>query len=127
MSDNETKVAVIARLRELDGKNREDVIGFFKERLGKPDEYDDDEDWFYRPEQDKIVPYSSLDDAWGVEYTIFISDYNEYYHTVYKSLQEIQQIIEKMKQKFPEILDEDIKLVSYTWYNGVDEPRYLKR
>lgn len=73
------------------------------------------------------LSYGKTDnDRWGVDYIIaYGSDYDHIGDVNY-SLKEISEFAKKLADKFNVDIN-SIRLLSYTWYNGADEPIYFER
>jgi hypothetical protein len=126
MSCNESKIVLRAEFPHLQGKSRTEVYPYYLEILGEPkevDEYDGEVDYFryegkYQPAHD----YEG--NRWGVDLVLHHeSDYTTYieWKSNGLSLDEFDQLANSMSQVFG-VDKKLVRLPSYTWYNGADEP-----
>jgi hypothetical protein len=126
MSCNETKVVLRAEFPRLKGKTRQEVYPFYLELLGEPtdkDEWDGVVEYFSY--EGKYQPaYDHDSKRWGIDLVLHHeSDYNTYINmeTNGLTLDEFHKLAHEMSIKF-EVDKYKIRLISYTWYNGSDEP-----
>lgn len=125
MSDYEFKCAVRAEIKSLRGRNRTEAYNYFSAILGDADDlmswegkveefsYNGD----YQPGEE-YSPRKASNDGWFVDRIIKAGE------SLYLTIDQLEQIIEDMITKF-QVNREDIMIVSYSWYNGSDEPRHL--
>lgn len=120
-----------AEFPELKGKTKTEVFPIYKNLLGEPDEvdeYDGEVDYFRYDNDKKYRPaYQYKGKRWGIDLTLHHeSDYKTYVElkTNGISLGEFETLAEEMAQKFG-VDKSQIRLISYTWYNGVDEPVFF--
>lgn len=132
MSYNESKTVLRAEIPMLRGKSIHEAYEYFSPLLGKPDDVDE---WDGKVELfrymnskhdyvpvEKHVSGKTNDTRWGVDYILaYANDYGDKKGKANHSLKELQSIAEEMAKKF-EINPENCRLVSYTWYNGSEEP-----
>lgn len=132
MSYNESKTVLRAELPMLRGKNIHEAYEYFSPLLGKADyvdEWDGKVEFFrYMDSKHDYVPVEknvsgkASDKRWGIDYILaYANDYGDKKGKANHSLRELQSIAEEMAKKF-EINPEDCRIVSYTWYNGSEEP-----
>ena len=120
-------VAIRAEIKDLRGKNKQEAYQFYKKYFGEANDYFDDGEFYYDREEGEINPVIDLDGNYGVEYLIkSVRKYKSGYNDIcIISYSEFKEITEKITNKISGVNKEDINLVSYTWYNGVDEPIYF--
>lgn len=126
MSCNETKIVLRAEIPRLKGKTMTEVYPFYLEILGEPndlDEYDGEIEYF---EYDgKYQPAHDYDSGrWGIDLVLHHkSDYKTYIEMESNglTLDEFHKLAHEMSLKFT-IDKYKVRLISYTWYNGADEP-----
>lgn len=133
MSYNESKTVLRVEIPELRGKSNKEAYEYFLPILGEPDDIDEWEgevEYFsYYEKNHKFVPVSensysrnAANDKWGVDLILaYGNDYNETIGEANHSLGELQNLAQEMAEKF-NIDPSRCKVVSYTWYNGGDEP-----
>lgn len=126
MSCNESKTVLRAEFPKLKGKTRQEVYPFFLNLLGKPeevDEYDGVVEYFYyEGKHQPVYDYDSK--RWGIDLVLHHeSDYKTYIEMESNglTLDEFNKLAHDMSLKF-EIDKYKVRLISYTWYNGADEP-----
>lgn len=126
MSCNEYKTVLRSEIPQLKGKTYNEVYPFFVELLGEPDEkdeWDGEIEYFYYGGKYKPV-YDYDTERWGIDLTLHhASDYKTYIQmeTNGLTLGEFKSLAYEMSQKFG--IDENkVRLISYSWYNGADEP-----
>lgn len=135
MSYNESKMVLRGEIPHLKGKSRGEAFEYFQNILGEPDildDWDGEVEYFnYEPENHKFVPVqentgrSTDDNRWGVDYIIgYNNGYGEERGKDNVSLEELNKIVDEMTKKF-EIDPKSIRIFSYSWYNGTDEPIYF--
>ncbi|OPH61847.1 hypothetical protein BC351_00985 [Paenibacillus ferrarius] len=125
MSCNETKTVLRAEIEELRSNKYNEAYMFFR-GLGfrEPDDIDGNDEsveWFYYKEKvGEVVPVYDYDEKrWGVDLVLGHStDYDDS-HSISTTLQELQIKINELSERFG---NRNWKFVSYTWYNGSDEP-----
>ncbi|MGG1659486.1 hypothetical protein [Brevibacillus sp. NRS-1366] len=126
MSHMEYKTVIRVALPELEGLDHNQALPFFKEKVGEPkhlDEWDGVVEWFtYDDKPNTYCPVESLEGKykWGIDYVLMHSDGYDY-NTLDISLSELERYIDLLVQKFS-VKKEDCRLLSYSWYNGGDEP-----
>lgn len=139
MSYNEWKTVLRADIPTLKGKNQNEALDYFRTKLGEPEELDDYEGEILYFEYDILkhpfVPVKehahgkSLreNDRWGVDRVLsYGNDYDKTIGSVNHTLQELNEFANELQQKF-DIDPSSIRLLSYKWYNGSDEPREFGR
>lgn len=130
MSCNESKTVLRAEFPQLQGKTRNEAFLFYKEILGEPtevDEYDGEVEFFtYEGKYQPVYDYDK--ERWGIDLVLHHeSDYNVYIANDMNglSLEEFEKLANEMSQTFG-VEKSKIRLMSYTWYNGVDERIYFE-
>lgn len=130
MSCNETKIVLRAEFPELKGKSKTEVYPFYQKILGEPDEidmYDGEVDYFSY--EGKYQPcHNYYQNRWGIDLVLHHeSDYKVYIQMESNgiSLDEFKKLADEMSKKFG-VDKNEIRLMTYTWYNGTDEPIYFK-
>lgn len=126
MSHTENKIVLRAEFPQLHGKSVTDVYPFYREILGEPSEMDEYEgEVFYFKHAGKYqAAHDYNNNRWGVDLVLHHkSDYTTYVGMKSNglSLGEFDQLANTMPQMF-EIDKSKVRLISYTWYNGGDEP-----
>lgn len=126
MSCNESKTVLRAEFPRLKGKSANEVYPFYKKLLGEPsdiDEWRGEVDWFeYEGKYQPVHDYEN--DRWGIDLILrHESDYETYIEMESNgfTLDEFHKLAHEMSLRF-EVDKYRIKLMSYTWYNGADEP-----
>lgn len=132
MSCEVTKTTLRAEILSLRGKSISEAYAFFRQRVGEPDDIDHDEgivDFFvYEGENHRYAPVKGLSDKsgeenrWGIETVLTYEngDGKEFGKEVH-TLQELSAIGKEFVEVFG-AKEEDIRLYSYTYYTGADEP-----
>lgn len=133
MSNNETKVGFRVHIESLCDKDYNDAFTYFLPILGKPedlDEYKGKVEYFrYTGKYQAVKEYThNMKDKirWFVDYLVSESDGSDGGEYVLLSISQIQNIVSELIAKFG-VSEKDIKLFSYTWYNGCDEPVYWEK
>lgn len=124
MSCMESKLVFRCELPELHGMSHGEVLPYFAERMGDPS---------YIAENDGVINYFEYEgnlqpvydydnNIWGIDYIAGQVNENEY-EDLYISLSmgEIEMIFAELYGLFG-VNEDDVRLVSYSWYNGADEP-----
>lgn len=126
MSCNETKIVLRAEFPQFQGKTRTEVFPFYKEILGEADEVNEWEgeiDYFkYSGKYQPAYEYKSK--RWGVDWVLHHETDNKVYIEMKEngvSLADFEKMANSMSELFG-IEKSNVRLTSYTWYNGVDEP-----
>jgi hypothetical protein len=126
VSCNESKTVLRAEFPRLKGKSRIEVYPFYLELLGEPDykdEYDGVVEYFeYKGKYQPAYDYDTK--RWGIDLVLHHeSDYSTYIEMESNglTLDEFHKLAHEMSLKF-EIDKYRVRLISYTWYNGSDEP-----
>jgi hypothetical protein len=126
MSCNESKTVLRAEFPRLKGKSRNEAYPFYVKFLGEPievEEWNGEVDYFrYDGEYQPVYDYDSK--RWGIDLVLHHeSDYNTYIEmkTNGLTLDEFNKLANEMSLKF-EVDKYKIRLISYSWYNGSDEP-----
>ena len=120
MSENITKAGFLVPLPNLTGKPPEEVLPWFKERLGDPDIFCGEDDWAYGRHPGVIRGYC------GAEGTYFLAlwiahDEMLFMPSLKITLGQIKVVADWYHTHFG--VDPDtVEVVSYTHYNGVDDP-----
>lgn len=134
MSYNESKTVLRVEIPHLKGKGMKEAYEYFYPILGEPDdldEWDGEIEYFsYYEKNHRFVPvdeYSygrdATNDRWGVDLILsYGNDYGDCNGKANHSLGELRQLAEEMAEKF-NVDPDTCRVVSYTWYNGGDEPR----
>jgi hypothetical protein len=126
MSCNITKIVLRAEFPHLQGKSRNEVYPFYLDILGEPsdiDEYDGKVDYFeYEGKYQPVHDYDN--DRWGIDLILHHeSDYKTYIEMNSNglTLDEFNKLANSMSQAF--CVDKyKIRIISYSWYSGADEP-----
>lgn len=126
MSCNESKIVLRAEFPQLKGKNRTEVFPFYKDILGEPSELEEYEGEIqYFEYEGKFLPaYDFNKKRWGIDLVLHHqSDYKTFikHKSNGLSLGEFEALANSMSQLFG-VDKSKVRLISYTWYNGVDEP-----
>lgn len=132
MSCNESKTVLRAEIPSLRGKDRGEVYKYFKPIIGEADDVDEFEgiiDYFHYDERNHdFVPVFEMsygrgrDDKVGVDYILkYENDYGFRRGKVNHSIGELKKLSEMVGEKF-NVSPDTVRIVSYTWYNGSDEP-----
>jgi hypothetical protein len=126
MSCNESKIVLRSEIPRLKDKTYNEAFLYFKEILGEPneiDEYDGEVEYFqYEGKLQPIFDYDSK--RWGIDLVLHHeSDYKTYIKMKSNglTLDDFNSLANQISLQFS-IDKYKIKLMSYTWYNGVDEP-----
>nr|WP_156736351.1 hypothetical protein [Mycobacterium sp. E3298] len=126
MSHTEYKTVIRAKIEGLEGKSKNEVYEFFKDILGEAkwiDEYDGEIERFsYEDKPGNFVAIQEYKSKqWGVDYILAHgSDYSDG-SDVNLSMEEIGGCCRLLNEKFG-VKESECRLVSYSWYNGGDEP-----
>lgn len=131
MSCQEYKTVIRARV-PLRTKDKHKAYLFFKDKLGEPTEVD------YSDKENTIVDYFDYDssckfvpiiDYYEHEYQYYVDyiikhnyGYSEKIDRGNLSISEVYKISQELAILFNIDIDQDIKQISYDWYNGTDEP-----
>jgi hypothetical protein len=126
----EYKTVLRAEIPSLQGANKNTAYEYFKNILGEaPDveDYDGEIEWFeYDGELQPIHDWDTK--KWGIDLILkHTSDYKVKVKNDYKNgvtLTEFKELADRLVQKFG-VNENQIRLISYDWYNGGDEPIYL--
>lgn len=133
MSYNESKTVLRVEIPHLRGKSNKEAYEYFLPILGEPDDVDEWEgevEYFsYYEKNHRFVPVSecsygrnAANDKWGVDLILaYGNDYNENIGDANHSLGELHKLSLELADKF-NIDPNTCRVVSYTWYNGGDEP-----
>jgi hypothetical protein len=127
MSCDEFKTVIRAELKELEGKSKNAVYDYFKNLIGEAEDVDAYDDgiieWFnYGDDAGNFCPVQSYKNKqWGVDYVLSHTDDYGDRSKVNLSIEEIKDYCKLLIDKFG-VKESDCKLVSYSWYNGSDEP-----
>lgn len=132
MSCEVTKTALRAEIPALKGKTIAEAYAFFQPIVGEPDDIDHEEgtvDFFvYEGEKHRIAPVKGLSDKsgeenrWGIETILsYENGYGKEFGKEVHTLQELAVIGKEFIEVFG-AKEEDIRLYSYTYYTGADEP-----
>lgn len=128
MSDMESKMVVRGFIRSLEGVTDKEAYEFFRTRVGEPEELDFEDDFCYLfysdPPNGGFKPVNCRG-GWAIDY-IFEDHGHQYHPHFFVNYENLKEITEDMRDNYGVLL-EDVSIQAYTWYNGVDEPRYLKR
>lgn len=127
MSCMESKMALRVEIENLKGSTYDEAYPYFKAFLGEADEVEDWEEkieyFHYDKLKHEFVPVLQYNGKrWGIDYIL-----HHYYNGTIKkgkteyTLTEINAATERICQLF-NVSKDEIKLVSYEWYNGGDEP-----
>jgi hypothetical protein len=120
MSEEITKNVIRFRIPQLKGKSVQEAFDFFTNTIGEPEEidkYDGELEYFNYKEKYSV---HEKNDEWYFDIVLSTSEsYDNYFCMTFRDLLETT---EEISEKF-EILDiENINILCYTWYTGVDEP-----
>jgi hypothetical protein len=129
MSCMERKTTLRMEIPSLQGKDYTEAFEYFRNILGEPEELDLDEETgevYYFSYEGKFQPvYDYSNKKWGADLILYhSSDYKVYVSSDYErgvTLKEFNMLADELVGKFGGN-KEDIKLLSYEWYNGGDEP-----
>jgi hypothetical protein len=127
MSYTEYKTVIRTKIDGLKNKSKNEVYEFFKSVIGEAkevDEYDGKIDYFhYDDDAGMLCPVQNYrTKQWGVDYVLAHgSDYNGSPSDVNLSLRDIKKHCNMLTTRFG-VKESNCKLVSYSWYNGGDEP-----
>jgi len=142
MSEYIVTYGIRARISQLNDADQATALEFFRPLLGEPEElYEQNgqvESFYYevtkgfgdnevrQREYEAVREFNyenNSQSGWGIQ-KMFVSGRQEEITEAYLSIGFIQEEAQKMAEKFG--LDiSDIFVYSYTWYNGVDEPKVL--
>lgn len=123
----ESKMVLRVEIESLKGNTYDDAYGFFKAILGEADEV---EEWegnieFFSYDESKhtYIPVLQYNEKrWGIDYILdYHYDGNRRNGKSSYTLTEITCLTEEIIRVFS-VSKDDVKLVSYEWYNGSDEP-----
>ncbi len=74
------------------------------------------------PVQEMSYKRDSKDDRWGVDYILrYFNDYGDEKGRSNHSIKELMDAANMLAEKF-NVNPNTCRLVSYSWYNGTDEP-----
>ncbi|GIN55043.1 MULTISPECIES: hypothetical protein [Bacillus subtilis group] len=129
---NESKTVLRAEIPHLKGVDTTEAYKYFKRLLGEADDFDEWEDeneidyFVYEALFHKYVPVASYGDGdmiiWGIDCILaYKDDHGNCKGKDIYSLAELKSYAEEMAKKF-DVNPDKVKLLSYTWYNGVEEP-----
>lgn len=132
MSCEVTKTVLRAEIPELRGKTISEAYAFFQPLVGEPDDIDHDEgvvDFFvYEGENHRFAPVKGLREKsgdavrWGIETVLsYENGYGVKFGKPVHTLQELSAIGKEFVERFG-AREEDVRLYSYTYYTGADEP-----
>ena len=132
MSETEYKTVLRFQIPALDQKGYPEVLEYFRSRLGEPediDEWEGEIEYFSYPREALMRPVCR-NKQWGVEAVLVHTRYRDtfgYSPQLCKnqgvSLAELQKFGEEFsKIGFDEKDIATMKLYSYSWYNGGDDP-----
>lgn len=127
MSCMESKMTLRVEIESLKGNTYEEAYPYFKAFLGEADDVDEWEgkvEYFsYDKSDNLIVPVlQHKDKRWGIDYILdYHYDGRSKVGKESYTLLEIDIIASKLSKTFS-VNKDDIRLVSYEWYNGGDEP-----
>ena len=129
MSETRFKFAVCGHVPGLDNASWTEAYAYFKEKLGaapEVDEYDGNIDYFsYFPDRKTVNVLGARPSTtsgittWGYEYVLEDCELGDEDRPGV-SLGEIDRICRKLWEL--DVCRENIQVVAYTWYTGVDEP-----
>lgn len=124
MSCMESKLVFRCELPELYGMSYEEVLPYFTERIGNPSYIDENDGVInYFEYEGNLQPVYDYDNnVWGIDYIAGQVDENKHDDLrISLSVHEIEMIFAELFGCFS-INEDDVRLVSYSWYNGADEP-----
>lgn len=127
MSCMESKMLLRVEIEELKGDTVDVAYAYFKAFLGEADDVDVWEgkiEYFsYDEEKHDMIPVRMYDgNRWGIDYILnYYYDGNKRKGKNEYTLEEIIEVSKRLSRLFRVKL-ESIKLHSYEWYNGADEP-----
>lgn len=117
MSDMEYKTVLRAKIPSVG--SREEHLAWMLEHVGKPEESGDG--WFTYGQPEGSDPYFR-ECSWGSDYgfELVLMHSCEEQNDVVIDIEDLLKHVEEMRRLVGEGVP--IRLVSYGWYNGVDEP-----
>jgi hypothetical protein len=124
MSSNVGTSRLRLKIESLTGANGREAYLFFKEKIGEPDDFydygDDEVDFHYKGEKNYYAA-NNFGDNWYADFVFY--EKRDYYDEEYFSIsfKDFKKRAKKLVKKFGGKI-EDVKVCSYTWYNGSDEP-----
>jgi len=122
MSYNETKLAIRLEIKKLRCKSEHEAYLYFREIFKRePDDIDYDENnivnyFYYDSSEFEIVRDDN--NRWGIDYNLHCGEEHE---TAIINMELIDKLVDNICDTF-NVYRYECKLVSYTWYNGADEP-----
>lgn len=131
MSGMVYKSVLRAEIKELRGKGRTEAFAFFRPLLGEPEDievYEGEVEYFaYEEKAEALVPVQELSNRsngekrWGVDYVLSYSREDNEGEDSIVSLASLNEISLELTKKFG-IEPSSVRVLSYSWYNGGDEP-----
>ena len=123
MSEMEYKTVVRLPIPQLDGKSYDEALPFFKKTVGEPSNettFDGEVDWFDYEDKPYEPVYDYETGRWGVDKVLVREWTEQEKDLVAMTVAKLREIEQEMQRKFD--VWEDVFLLPYSWYNGVDEP-----
>lgn len=127
MSCMESKIVLRVEIESLKGSTYDEAYPYFKAFLGEADDIDEWDgvvEYFrYDKSLHEIIPVREYNEnRWGIDYILsYHYDGTLRIGKTEFALTEIIDATEKLCRMF-NVNNDEIKLVSYEWYNGGDEP-----
>jgi len=124
MSHNIIKNSILLKLPEINGKSWDEVIDYFIEAIGEPDEIEkvgDNIDYAHWE-----GPYNIIKEGkkWGVE-RILKEDKDYDFEILTISLKHLDILSDDLIVRF-KAKKSNCKVVFLNWYNGADQPKVLE-
>lgn len=122
MSETRFKYVIRARLEWLDGKTAEEVLDYFKEKIGEPKEFYSPSDYMYSSGKDVYTPVYDYDNKlWGVDIVLEdIESYGGEYLAI--SYHRAHLLCSKLQAHFNIINPSHISILSYTYDTSSEDP-----
>ena len=112
------------KIDELTGSNGREAYLFFKDKIGEPDDFydygDDEVDFHYNGEKN-YYDVKNFGQNWYADFVFHHSTDDHYSNDMCLTLAQLHVQAQSMAEKFGGKF-EDVRVCSYTWYNGADEP-----
>jgi len=130
MSYNETKLVIRLEIKQLKDKLDHEAYLYFREIFKRePDDIDyinfldncDENNivnYFYYDSSEFEIVQDHDNNRWGIDYNLHCG---EEYETAIINMELIDKLVDNICNLFG-VKRYECKLVSYTWYNGADEP-----
>ena len=122
MSEMKFKFVIRAHLPQLTGADRATALAYFRPKVGDPDDYFDDSDWWYDHNKNDVCPVAATDsNEWGID-VVLVDVVEESASSGSIDTESLRKIVGDMLESFPEMGSAIITVTGYSWYTGVDEP-----